>query len=65
MGKIIITIDVPDGMEDVVKSLLEKEAKLIMKRLSRADFRKTFGILKGKRKSIGEIEADIYEEWEV
>jgi len=52
-------------MEDVVKSLLEKEARLIMKRLSRADFKSTFGILKGKKKSVDEIEADIYDEWEV
>ncbi|MCD6559524.1 MAG: hypothetical protein J7K57_06595 [Palaeococcus sp.] len=39
-------------MEGVVKSLLEKEARLIMKRLSRADFEGTFGILKGKRKAL-------------
>ena len=52
-------------MEDVVKSLIEKEVRLIMKRLSRANFKDTFGILKGKKKSIDEIEADIYDEWEV
>jgi len=61
MGKVVITLNVPDGMEDVVKSLLEKEARLIMKRLSRADFEGTFGILKGKKKSVDEIEADIYD----
>jgi len=33
-----------------------------MKRLSKADFRSTFGILKGKRKSVDEIEADIHDE---
>ncbi|WP_148233424.1 cbb3-type cytochrome c oxidase subunit II [Pyrococcus sp. NA2] len=65
MGKVVITLNVPDGMEDVVKSFLEKEAKLIVKRLSKADFKSTFGILKGKRKSVNEIEADIYAEWEV
>ena len=65
MGKVVITLNVPDGMEDVVKSLLEKEVRLIMKRLSRADFKDTFGILKGKKKSVNEIEADIYDEWEV
>ncbi|WP_048146894.1 hypothetical protein [Pyrococcus abyssi] len=65
MGKVVITLNVPDGMEDVVKSLLEREARVIMRRLSRADFKSTFGILKGKRKSVDEIEADIYDEWEV
>ena len=65
MGKVVITLNVPDGMEDVVKSLIEKEVRLIMKRLSRADFEGTFGILKGKKKSVDEIEADIYDEWEV
>ncbi|AEC51948.1 hypothetical protein PNA2_1032 [Pyrococcus sp. NA2] len=65
VGKVVITLNVPDGMEDVVKSFLEKEAKLIVKRLSKADFKSTFGILKGKRKSVNEIEADIYAEWEV
>ncbi|RLF79500.1 hypothetical protein DRN38_05605 [Thermococci archaeon] len=65
MGKVVITLNVPDGMEDVVKSLIEKEVRLIMKRLSRADFKDTFGILKGKKKSVDEIEADIYDEWEV
>ncbi|ALM76380.1 hypothetical protein [Thermococcus barophilus] len=65
MGKVVITLNVPDGMEDVVKSILEREAKLIMKRLSRADFKNTFGILRGKRKSVDEIEADVYDEWEV
>lgn len=62
MGKVVITLDVPDGMEEVVKSILEREAKLLMKRLSKADFRSTFGILKGKRKSVDEIEADIHDE---
>jgi len=47
----------------IVKSFLERKAKLIMKRLSRADFKSTFGILKGKKKSVDEIEADIY--WEI
>ena len=36
-----------------------------MRRLSRADFKGTFGILKGKKKSVDEIEADIYDEWEI
>ncbi len=65
MGRVGITLNVPDGMEDAVKSLLEREAKLIMERFSKADFKSTFGILKGKRKSVDEIEADIYDEWEV
>ena len=45
----VITLNVPDGVEDVVKFLLEKEVRLIMRRLSRADFKSTFGILKGKK----------------
>lgn len=61
----MITLNVPDGTEDFVKSILEKEARLIIKRLSRANFGSTFGILKGKRKNVDEIEADIYDEWEV
>lgn len=53
------------GKEDIVKSFLEREAKLIMKMLSRPDFKGKFGILKRKKKSVDEIEADIYDEWEV
>lgn len=65
MGKVVITLNVPDGMEEFVKSLLEREAQLIVRKLSVRDFRDTFGILKGKKKSVDEIEADIYDEWEV
>ncbi|MFA4640765.1 hypothetical protein [Pyrococcus kukulkanii] len=65
MGKVVITVNVPDGMEKEVKSILEREAKLIIRRLSRTDFESTFGILRGKKKSVREFEADIYDEWEV
>ncbi len=65
MGKVVITLNVPDGMEEFVKSLLEREARLIVRKLSVKDFRDTFGVLKGKRRSVDEIEADIYDEWEV
>ncbi len=36
-----------------------------VRKLSEISFEKTFGILKGKRKSIKEMEVDIYDEWEV
>lgn len=65
MGKVVITINVPDGMEEFVKSLLEREARLIVRKISARDFRDTFGVLKGKKRSVDEIEADIYDEWEV
>ncbi|WP_297535053.1 hypothetical protein [Thermococcus sp.] len=65
MGKVVITINVPDGMEEFVKSLLEREARLIVRKISTRDFRDTFGVLKGKKRSVDEIEADIYDEWEV
>ncbi|WP_099209622.1 hypothetical protein [Thermococcus henrietii] len=65
MGKVVITLNVPDGMEEFVKSLLEREARFIVRKISAKDFKDTFGILKGKKKSIDEIEADIYDEWEV
>ena len=65
MGRVVITLNVPDGMEEFVKSLLEREARLIVRKLSVKDFRDTFGVLKGKRRSVDEIEADIYDEWEV
>ena len=65
VGKVTITLNVPDGMEEMVKRILEREAKLIVRRLSGISFEKTFGILKGKEKSVREIEADIYDEWEV
>ncbi|NJE05704.1 hypothetical protein E3E36_06010 [Thermococcus sp. M36] len=65
MGKVVITLNVPDGMEEFVKSLLEREARLIVRKLSVRDFKDTFGVLKGKRRSVDEIEADIYDEWEV
>ncbi|USS41038.1 hypothetical protein NF865_02135 [Thermococcus aggregans] len=48
MGKIIITIDVPDGMEDVVKSLLEKEAKLINEKAFKSRFQEDVWDFKGK-----------------
>jgi len=65
VGKVVITINVPDGMEEFVKSLLEREARLIVRKISARDFRDTFGVLKGKKRSVDEIEADIYDEWEV
>ncbi|GAB6136346.1 hypothetical protein [Thermococcus prieurii] len=65
MGKVVITLNVPDGMEEFVKSLLEREAKLIVRKISTKDFKDTSGILKGKKKSIDKIEADIYDEWGV
>ncbi|NJE26457.1 hypothetical protein E3E22_07475 [Thermococcus sp. MV5] len=65
MGKVVITLNVPDGMEEIIKSVLEKEARVIIRKLAKTDFKNTFGILKGKRKSVDEIEADIYDEWEV
>ena len=64
MGKVTITLNVPDGMEETVRRILEREAKLIVRRLSGISFEKTFGILKSKRKSVREMEADIYDEWE-
>jgi len=33
MGKVVITLDVPDGMEEIVKSILEREAKLLFRKL--------------------------------
>ncbi|CAI1492444.1 protein of unknown function [Thermococcus nautili] len=65
VGKVVITLNVPDGMEEFVKSLIEREAKLIVRKISTKDFKDTFGILQGKKKSVNEIEADIYDEWEV
>lgn len=65
VGKVVITLNVPDGMEEFVKSLIEREAKLIVRKISTKDFKDTFGILQGKKKSVDEIEADIYDEWEV
>ena len=65
MGKVTITLNVPDGMEETVKRILEREAKSIVRRLSGISFERTFGILKGKRMSVREKEADIYDEWEV
>ena len=65
MGKVTITLNVPDGMEEIVRQIIEREAKLIIKRLSGISFETTFGILKGKRIEVRRMEADTYDEWEV
>jgi len=65
MGEVTIRIKVPDGMEETVRRIVEGEVKLIVKRLSKVKFEKTFGILRSERKEVREIEADIYDEWEI
>jgi len=65
MGEVTIKIKVPDGMEETVRRIVESEVKLIVKRLSKVKFEKTFGILRSKRREIREIEAEIYDEWEI